>query len=279
MRLRQFSIVSAFVVMGVLFFGVLLASSQQSRSKRASSTPSSSSARGQQIFASNCVGCHGLDGTGSQRAPNIVSNPQVQKLSAEETFRIVSDGVPGTGMPSFKSLGPTAIRSTVAYVRSLQGKNSVATLPGNPKQGDALFFGAAGCGNCHMAGGRGGFIAPDLSTYGQTHSADVIRAAIVDPAARDHAEGIVTVVTENGQRQQGLVRNEDNFSLQLQSEDGAFHFLSKAELKSIERSRTPLMPSDYGTKLTSEQLNDLASYLLKLAQSSTPPSIHHPEEE
>jgi hypothetical protein len=50
-------------------------------------------------------------------------------------------------------------------------------------------------------------------------------------------------------------------------------------LKSIERSRTPLMPSDYGTKLTSEQLNDLASYLLKLAQSSTPPSIHHPEEE
>jgi cytochrome c oxidase cbb3-type subunit III len=130
-----------------------------------------------------------------------------------------------------------------------------------------------------MAGGRGGFIAPDLSTYGQTHSADAIKAAIVTPAARDHAEGIVTVVTSDGERYQGLVRNEDNFSLQLQSEDGAFHFLSKAELKSIERSRTPLMPSDYGTKLTSEQLNDLASYLLKLAQSSTPPSIHHPEEE
>src|SRR6266576_2616494 len=96
---------------------------------------------GKQIFGSNCVGCHGLDGTGSQRAPNIVSNPQVQKLSAEEMFRIVSDGVPGTGMPSFKSLGPPAIRSTVAYVRSLQGKNSVATLPGNPKQGKTLFFG------------------------------------------------------------------------------------------------------------------------------------------
>ena len=116
-----------------------------------------SSSRGKQIFGSNCVGCHGLDGTGSQRAPNIVSNPQVQKLSAEEMFRIVSDGVPGTGMPSFKSLGPPAIRSTVAYVRSLQGKNSVATLPGNPKQGKTLFFGAAECGNCHMAGGRGGF--------------------------------------------------------------------------------------------------------------------------
>src|SRR5206468_10871948 len=114
-------------------FAVLVASSQQSRSKPASSTPSSSNSRGQQVFASNCVGCHGLDGTGSQRAPNIVSNPQVQKLSAEEMFRIVSDGVPGTGMPSFKSLGPPAIRLVANYVRSLQGKNSLATLPGNPK--------------------------------------------------------------------------------------------------------------------------------------------------
>jgi len=76
--------------MGVFFIGVLLASSQQSHSKRASSTPSLSSSRGQQIFASNCVGCHGLDGTGSQRAPNIVNSAQVQKLSAVEMFRIVS---------------------------------------------------------------------------------------------------------------------------------------------------------------------------------------------
>jgi cytochrome c oxidase cbb3-type subunit 3 len=279
MRLRQFSIVSAIVFVSLFFFSVLVASSQQSRSKRGSSTPSLSGSRGQHIFASNCVGCHGLDGTGSQRAPNIVSNPQVQKLSAEEMFRIVSDGVPGTGMPSFKSLGPPAIRSTVAYVRSLQGKNASARLPGDPKRGEAIFFGAAECGNCHMAGGRGGFIAPDLSTYGQTHSAEAIKTAITTPAARDHVQSLVTAVTAAGERYEGIVRNEDNFSLQLQSADGGFHFLSKAELKSFERSQTLLMPSDYGTKLNAEQLNDVASFLLKLAQSSTPPSIHHPEEE
>ena len=49
--------------------------------------------------------------------------------------------------------------------------------------------------------------------------------------------------------------------------------------KSFERSQTLLMPSDYGTKLSTEQLNDVASFLLRLAQSSTPPSVHHPEEE
>ena len=279
MRLRQFSIVSAIVFMGVVFLGVLLASSQQSHSKRASSTSSSSSSRGQQVFASNCVGCHGLDGTGSQRAPNIVSNPQVQKLSADEMFRIVSEGVPGTGMPPFKHLGQAAIKATVIYVRSLQGKNTPATLPGDPKRGEAIFFGSAECGNCHMVGGRGGFIAPDLSTYGQTHSAEAIKTAITTPAARDHIQSLVTAITATGERYEGIVRNEDNFSLQLQSSDGAFHFLSKAELKSFERSQTSLMPSDYATKLSTEQLNDLASFLLKLAQSSTPPSVHHPEEE
>jgi cytochrome c oxidase cbb3-type subunit 3 len=279
MRLRQFSIVSAIVFMGVVFFGVLLASSQQSHSKRASSTSSSSSSRGQQVFASNCVGCHGLDGTGSQRAPNIVSSPQVQKLSAEEMLHIVSEGVPGTGMPPFKHLGQAAIKATVIYVRSLQGKNAPATLPGDPKRGEAIFFGSAECGNCHMAGGRGGFIAPDLSTYAQTHSADAIKTAITTPAAREHVQRVVTAITANGEQYEGIIRNEDNFSLQLQSSDGAFHFLSKAELKSFERSQTPLMPSDYATKLTTEQLNDVASFLLKLAQSSTPPSVHHPEEE
>lgn len=275
MKLRQFSIAFA----GLSFFGVLVADSQQPDPKSRSHAPSAVASRGQQVFASNCVGCHGLDGTGSQRAPNIVSNPQVQKLSAEEMFRIVSEGVPGSGMPAFKRLGRAAINSTVAYVRSLQGKNAPAALPGDPKRGEALFFGSAECGTCHMARGRGGFIAPDLSTYGQTHSAEAIRTAIVNPAARDHVQKLVTAITANGERYEGIVRNEDNFSVQLQSADGAFHFLSKTELKTFERSQTPLMPSDYETKLSKEQLNDVASYLLKIAQSSTPSSVHHPEEE
>jgi len=182
-------------------------------------------------------------------------------------------------MPAFKRLGSAAIKSTVAYVRSLQGKNTPATLPGDPKRGEAIFFGSAECANCHMASGRGGFIGPDLSIYGQMHSADAIKTAITTPAAREHVQRVVTAITANGEQYEGIIRNEDNFSLQLQSSDGAFHFLSKAELKSFERSQTPLMPSDYGTKLSTGQLNDIASFLLKVVQSSTPPSVHHPDEE
>jgi cytochrome c oxidase cbb3-type subunit 3 len=263
---------------GLFFFFVAVISVSQPQKRRKQATPASASgASGERGFASNCSGCHGLDGTGSQRAPNIVSNPQVQKLSTDEMFRIVSEGVPGTGMPAFKGLGKPTITAIVAYVRNLEGKNRSAALPGNPASGKVLFFGAGQCSNCHTAGGRGGFIAPDLSTYGQTHDAEAIRAAIINPAARERAIGLVTVNTVSGERFEGIVRNEDNFSLQVQSTDGGFHFLSKSDVKTIDRRQGSMMPSDYGSKLSDAQLKDLVSYLLKLAQNSTPPDTHHAE--
>src|SRR6185312_1093327 len=140
-------------------------------------------------------------------------------------------------------------------------KNQTAPLPGDPKAGEALFFGSAQCSSCHMASGRGGFIAPELSTYGQNHSVEQIKSAIVNPAARESIRPLVTATTSNGESYQGIIRNEDNFSLQLQSEDGAFHFLSKADLKTIERGHDSIMPSDYSSRLSAAQLNNIVSYL------------------
>lgn len=234
---------------------------------------------GQQIFTSNCAACHGLDGLGSERAPNIVTSPQAQKVSASEIRRIVSDGIPGTGMPAFRSLGEPAIKTVTGYLKVLQGNNRSSPLPGNPQNGKAIFFGSGGCSACHMIAGVGGFIAPDLSNYAHTHTAGAITSAITNPAERDSSRSLVTAITADGQRYEGIVRNEDNFSLQLQSRDGTFHFFSKANLKAIERVPGSIMPSDYGSKLSQEQLNDLASYLLNVAKTSVPVRKHPDEGE
>ena len=246
----------------------ILSHSQQHAPKSQPPANSTRRSSGQQLFATTCAACHGLDGMGSERAPNIVTNPQVQKLSNAEIDRIVSSGVPGTGMPSFQRLGQPAITSLVAYLKELQGKNQSAPLPGDPQLGEALFFGSAQCSTCHMASGRGGFIAPDLSTYGQTHAAEKIRSAITTPADRDSPQAMVTAVTANGERYQGIIRNEDNFSLQLQSSDGAFYFLSKADVKTLDRGHGSIMPSDYASRLSVAQLNDIVSFLLSLGKSS-----------
>jgi cytochrome c oxidase cbb3-type subunit 3 len=232
-----------------------------------------------QLFATTCSACHGLDGMGSERAPNIITNAQVQKLSPSEMFGVISGGVPGTGMPAFQRLGKPAITSLVAYVKGLQGKHQAAALPGDPKSGKALFFGNAQCSTCHMVSGRGGFIAPELTAYAQTHSAEQIKSTIINPAARDSLKPIVTATSANGERYQGIIRNEDNFSLQLQSEDGAFHFLSKADLKTIERGQDSIMPSDYSSRLSAAQLNDIVSYLSSLGSTSVVPPSHHEDEE
>lgn len=66
----------------------------------------------------------------------------------------------------------------------------------------------------------------------------------------------------------GVLRNEDNFSLQLQSPDGAFHSVVKSDVASITRSPKPLMPTDYGTTLSASELNDLVSFLMSTAQQN-----------
>jgi putative heme-binding domain-containing protein len=245
---------------------VSLLQSQQSSSGTRQGGAVAEKAGSQQTFATNCAVCHGLDGLGTQRAPNIITGPR--RLSPADILRIVSDGVPGTGMPGFRSLGDTRLKAIMAYVTDLQGKSSSAPLPGDPAQGRQLFFGTAGCSSCHMIKGQGGFMAPDLSDYAQTRSADRIKAAITDPTARDLALSVVTAITADGQQYRGIIRNEDNFSLQLQSQDGSFHFFSKTELKRIDRKHGSMMPSDYGAKLTSAQLDDLVSYLLNVSSAS-----------
>src|SRR5258707_12195446 len=96
------------------------------------------SAGGEQTFASSCAGCHGLDGRGGERAPNIASRPAVQQLSDADLMRIIQQGIMGTGMPPFHSLQTPEVKAVVAYLRKLQGTGNALKLPGNPERGKPL---------------------------------------------------------------------------------------------------------------------------------------------
>ncbi len=228
-------------------------------------TSTSTSDRGKQTFSSACAQCHGLDGKGSERAPNIADTATVQRLSDSQIFHIIRNGVSGTGMPAFHSLDRSQIRALVTYLRTLQGKTKKGGLPGNPEQGKTLFFGKAGCSQCHMVAGEGGFIGSDLSEYARVDEVEQIRSAIVAPASVGKQARIVTVTLHNGDKYMGRMRNEDNFSIQLQTLDGTFYFFSKSDIDRMQVDLQPLMPSDYSLRLDSQALNDLISYLMKAA--------------
>jgi cytochrome c oxidase cbb3-type subunit 3 len=226
---------------------------------------------GQQVFASRCAACHGLDGRGGERAPNIASGQKAQSRSDAAIIRIVRDGVPGTGMPSFRPLGDSAIKAVVAHLRTLQGKTRPVKLPGDPERGKSVFFGKAGCSECHMIAGVGGFIGADLSAFAGNRSADEIREAITDPSKNPNPRArAVVAITRDGHKYEGIARNEDNFSLQLQTLDGVFHFFLKSGLQSLEYQPQSLMPSDYGSRFSRGELDDLISYLVSTAKISKP---------
>ncbi len=222
---------------------------------------------GKQIFATTCAACHGLDGGGGERGPDISHRREVQRLSDKALLQVVREGVPGTRMPAFGSLGNSSTQSVVRYLRSLQGQTAAAPLSGNPDDGKAVFFGKAGCAQCHMANGQGGFMGSDLSSFGSTQSPAEIRSAITDPNRNlDPRKRVVIVTTGSGQTLTGMARNEDNFSLQLQTTDGTFHLLNKSELQKIEYQPQSMMPDDYGSRLSSKEMDDLVSYLVSIGR-------------
>lgn len=229
-------------------------------------------AEGKQIFVTTCAACHGLDGGGGEHAPDISHRQEVQRRSDKALLQIVRQGVPGTGMPAFGSLTLAQAQAVVRYLRTLQGRTAAAELTGDPKRGRVLFFGKAECSQCHMAKGEGGFIASDLSGYGGTQSAADIRSTITDPnRTLDPRKRTVVVTTSDGQSLTGVPRNEDNFSLQLQTMDGALHLFAKSELQTVEYQPRSLMPDDYKSRLSSQELDDLVGYLVSIARNKSKP--------
>jgi cytochrome c oxidase cbb3-type subunit III len=229
-------------------------------------------ADGRKTFESVCSSCHGLDGRGGERGPNIATRLESQRLTDEELLHILQTGVPAAGMPAFGSLGVAKVRAVMGYVRILQGGNKVASISGDAQRGKSLFVGKAGCANCHMINGVGGFLGPDLTSYASKASLEEIRGAITDPNKDLEPQArTVLVTTREGKQFTGIARNEDNFSLQLQSLDGTFHLLLKSDLEHLEYQPKSLMPSDYGSVLSRAELDDLMSYLLRVARAAKQP--------
>jgi cytochrome c oxidase cbb3-type subunit III len=88
-------------------------------------------ARGAEVFAARCVGCHTADGRG-QIGPNLTDLYQLHGTTRMDLYGTISGGAPGTAMIAWSEvLKPTEIIAVATFVSSLRGKN----LPGKAPQG------------------------------------------------------------------------------------------------------------------------------------------------
>lgn len=251
----------------VFFFGYAFVSAR---------AQTSDAGPGAQRFMEYCAGCHGADGRGGDKAPSLVAPSNTAKRSDSELFRIVHDGTAG-GMPPFAQIGEANVSAVLQYVRRLAG-NAAGTeasaeiaVTGDVDAGRALYFGKAQCSNCHLMQGKGGFIANNLTNFGRTRTAEEALQDIVNPDNPLVPSSQVAIVTTNtGQKITGVLRNEDAFTLALQTEDGRFHLLARSDVTDVHYTQRSLMPLDYGKRLTSKELNDIVSFLIAESRSLRP---------
>ncbi|MBI3706166.1 MAG: c-type cytochrome [Proteobacteria bacterium] len=141
-------------------------------------TPASM-ARGKAVYMRECVACHGDKGNGDGPGAHIVNpaprnfelgvfklrtTPSGAPPTDQDLFRTITQGVPGTAMPSFRELPEQERWALVAVVKqfaSIEAKTKPIDIPAEPRvtpvlleRGKAVYTGLK-CFNCHGAEGRG----------------------------------------------------------------------------------------------------------------------------
>jgi putative heme-binding domain-containing protein len=125
-----------------------------------------------------------------------------------------------------------------------------------------------------MVNGKGGRLGPDLSSTGSSRSFEYLVESMRNPSKR-LAEGIAeplkdfsqeyetaTVVTSDGTKLQGVVLNEDSFTLQMLDTREQLYSFEKSKLRSYEKTRESLMPTYDTRALPEKDLKDLVAFLL-----------------
>ncbi|MEO7145941.1 MAG: PQQ-binding-like beta-propeller repeat protein, partial [Bryobacteraceae bacterium] len=208
---------------------------------------------GRAPFERNCAPCHGADARGGERAPSLTRRGP---KSADEILRIVRDGIPAAGMPAFHL--PEAEESAlVTFVHSLIVPAAEGVFAGDATAGKTFFWGAGKCGQCHRVYGSGGVTGPDLTGIGSERTLGDLESALRDPEPTVGYR-VVDVRLRDGRALRGFARNRNNYSLQLQDFDGAFHLLDGTQIAAVTEEKGALMPA---VKLNAKGMSDLIAYL------------------
>jgi PQQ-dependent dehydrogenase (methanol/ethanol family) len=217
---------------------------------------------GRRHFEAHCAACHGADGMGGERGPDMISTETARRRSANDLSELLRKGMPAAGMPAFQ-LPERELQELIAFVRSRSAPAIESAVAGDIAAGAAFFFGKGTCSSCHMVKGQGGLLGPDLSELGVERTLLEIEQSLRVPGARIlPGFKLVSARLHNGRRIRGFAKNESNYDLQLQSLDGKLHLLQRREIAEMVRESASLMPE---AKTTNEEMRNLLAYLSRLS--------------
>jgi mono/diheme cytochrome c family protein len=233
-------------------------------------------ARGQKIYAAECVTCHGSSARGAENpATNLIRSSLVLRDRYGSSIGpFIRQGHPTqTGMPS-ANFTDDQITDLSHFIWdrinfTLQGSPGYEVkdvLTGDPAAGQAYFNGEGRCSSCHSPTG-------DLASYGRRYSPVDIQQRFVFPAAnagRGRGAGasrkpvMVTVTVPGAQPITGALQSLDDFHVALRDSSGAYQSLLRTPQMQIVKddpyaAHVALLP-----RLTDKAMHDVVAYLESL---------------
>jgi putative heme-binding domain-containing protein len=219
---------------------------------------------GQRTYTTLCGVCHGPTGTGVANI-DLRRGPLPRALSEAALRNVITNGLPGTGMPSFR-LEPTELNGLVAFIRSGFDTGTTTTAPvlGSAAAGRTVFETKGKCLTCHRLFDTGMFSGPDLSDIGRLRQPAAIQRSLLDPTgSMQPINRPVRAVRADGTVVTGRRLNEDLVTVQIITNDGKLVSLVKPELREWTVATTSTMPS-YKDLLSSTEMADLLAFLVSL---------------
>jgi putative heme-binding domain-containing protein len=135
----------------------------------------------------------------------------------------------------------------------------VALKGGDPARGKAVF--TQQCAKCHMHGGEGGKVGPDLTGVA-AHPRDELLVHILDPSRSVEGNFVAyTVATRDGRVLNGLLASETRTTVELLDAEGKSQVVQRSDIEDLAASKKSLMPEGFEKQVTPEQIADLLAFL------------------
>ena len=137
----------------------------------------------------------------------------------------------------------------------------VALQGGDPAKGKLAF--CQQCAKCHMYGGAGGKVGPDLTGMG-THPREELLIHILDPSRSVEGNFVqYSLATTDGRTLSGLLASESKTAVELLDAEGKSFRILRDEIEDFAASKRSLMPEGFEKQLGPDGMADLLAFLTK----------------
>jgi mono/diheme cytochrome c family protein len=231
-------------------------------------------ARGQKVYAAECVTCHGASARGTERGPNLIRSTRMLR----DRYGSAIGPFLKAGHPMQTGSAATLTDAQIADIshfiwdrinNTLRGSPDFDVknvLTGDPAAGRAYFTGEGGCAACHSPTG-------DLAGYGKRYAPVDIQQRFVFPSAGGgrgrggagpRPQVTVTVTLPNRPPVSGTPVSLDDFHVAIRDASGVYHSWVRTPDVKIVKTDPYAAHVALLDRLTDKAMHDVVAYLESL---------------